>query len=333
MLEVMEARTRAEMRAFFKAGRHCGYMPKEVRYFKRFAVPPLSLLSQNGPQAYLVAKRDGKPVFRALTGVDVSYNEIKGKKTGYFSLFDGEKDKEAAEAVLSEIYRKQRAWGTDELIGPISPDGSGFFMGAGEGDFEKSRGIFTGPDSAFSKKILSENGFREIQVENAFYVTADNNNPLSEIMRKAEKRFQVEIQKMKTGLFRDRWVKDILSVSKDAPEKEMRLILERVRNYIDKRHSYTASVNGACAGYLLSLKPYGGILRATTLITDTDHFSAPVVLSLIGRYLEDIKKNGEKTFEVSVINHQNIRSERLVLRYGGVKMRSYTLFTKNAQQN
>lgn len=333
MLEVMEAKTRAEMRAFFKAGRQCGYMPGEVKYLKRYAVPPLSLLSQNGPQAYLVAKRDGKPVFRALTGVDMRYNEIRGEKTGYFSLFDGEKDKEAAEAVLSAIFEKQRAWGTDELIGPISPDGSGFFMGAGEGDFEKSRGIFTGPESTFSKEILSQNGFREKQVENAFYVTADNNNPLSEITRKAEKRFGIEIRRMKTGLFRDRWVKDILSVSKDAPEKEMRLILERVRNYIDKRHSYAAFISGACAGYLLSLKPYGGILRATTLITDSGHFSAPVVLSLIGRYLEDIKKNGEKTFEVSVINHQNIRSERLVLRYGGVKMRSYTLFTKNAQQN
>jgi len=332
MLEIMEAKTRAEMRAFFKATRHNGYLPVEVRYLKRYAAPPLSLLSQNGPQAYLIAKRDGKSVYRALTGVDVNYNEKTGTKTGYFSLFDGEPDKEAAQAILNAVFEKQRAWGTDELIGPVSPDASGFFMGAGEGDFEKSRGAFTGADASFSKEILKANGFKEIQVENAFMVAAEK-NPLSGITRKAEKRFHIEIRRIKAGLFRERWIKDILSVSKDAPEKEMRLILERVRPYVDKKRSFAAFMDGACAGYLLTLKPYGGVLRATTLMTASDRFSAPVVLSLIGKYLEETEKSGIKSFEVSVINHQNIRSERLVLRYGGQKTRSYTLFTKKAQQN
>ncbi len=333
MLEIMEVKTRADKRAFFKAAKHAGYFPKEERYLKRFAVPPLSLLSGNGPQAYLVAKRDGKPVFRALTGVDVRYNQNAQTKTGYFSLFDGEKDEEAARAVLGVIMEKQRAWGMEEVIGPISPDASGFFMGAGEGDFTKMRGIFTGPDSGFSAGILRENGFCEKQVENAFEITAGSKNPLSDVTRKAEERFHIEIAGMKTGLFREKWINDILSVSKDAPENEMRLILERVRPLIDRKHSYIAYSLGACAGYLLSFKRFGGVLRATTLITSPDHFSAPVVLSLIEKYLDGIGKSGLKTFEVSVINHQNIRSERLVLRFGGRKVRSYTLFTKNVGQN
>ncbi|MBQ5771202.1 MAG: hypothetical protein IIW08_08500, partial [Clostridia bacterium] len=315
----------------FKTSGHSGYFLYERRYLERYAFAPLSPLSANGPQVLLIAERDGKPVFRALAGADMRYNRLNGSKTGYFSLFDGEKDKEAAQAILDAVFEKQRAWGMGKVIGPVSPDGSGFFMGAGEGDFEKKRGIFTGPDSSFQARILRENGFDEVQSENAFEITVNDKNPLSEITRKAEKRFRIEIANMRTGLLCDRWIRDILSVSKDAPEKDMRLLLERIRPFIDKKFSYSAYADGVCAGYLVSLKPLSGIHRAATLITGAGHFSAPVVLSLIGRYLTDIESEGIRTIEVSVINYQNIRSERLVLRYGGKKVRSYTLFTKNVR--
>lgn len=333
MIEVVKVKTRADMRAFFKAAKHAGYVPCEERYLKRYAVPPLSLLSANGPQVYFVAKRDGRPVFRAITGIDFRYTRATGTNTGYFSLFDGENDREAIQAVLDEIIKKQRAWGMEEVIGPISPDASGFFMGAGEGDFTGRRGVFTGPDSSFQAEILRKNAFTEKQVENAFEISARLKNPLSDVTRKAEERFSVEVRKMRTGLLRDGWIKNILSVSKDAPDKEMRLVLERVRRYIDKKHSYLAFIGGVCAGYLISFKRFGNVLRATTLMTSPEHFSSPVVLSLIGRFLEETEKEGAESFEVSVINHQNIRSERLVLRFGGKKVRSYTLFTKKVGQN
>lgn len=333
MLEIIECKTRADMRAFFRAAKLSGYTRKEKSYLKRYAVFPLSLLSQNGPQAYLVAKREGKPVFRAITGVDERFNRIDGGKTGYFSLFDGEKDSDAQKAILDAIVNLQRAWGMDKVIGPISPDGSGFFMGAGEGDFSKPRGAFTGPDASFSCGVLKACGFLEVQTENAYEIDTGNENPLSVVTRKAEKRFSVEIAPMNPGVFSDRWMKAILSVSKDAPQKEMRLLLERIRPFIDKRYSYIALTGGEASGYLVSLKRMGGVLRATTLITSSDHFSAPVVLSLIERFLRDARKRGVRYAEVSVINHANIRSARLILRFGGKKTRTYTLFTKNVGQN
>ncbi|MBR3928438.1 MAG: hypothetical protein IKJ65_05470 [Clostridia bacterium] len=334
MLEIVEAEARTDMCAFFKAAKDVGYLKKEEKYLRRYAVPPLSLLSQNGPQFFLIAKRDGKPVFRALTGVDWRYIQKEKVKTGYFSLFDGEKDREACTAVLDAILKKQRDWGMDEVIGPISPDGSGFFMGAGEGDFGKERGAFTGPDSAFACGILRESGFAEKQVENAYEISLDGKNPLFELTRKAEERFRVNVARMETGVFSDAWIRNILAVSKHAPERELRLLLERIRPFIDKKHSYTAFMGGACAGYLVSLKSgKEGVLRATTLITSADCFSAPAALCLIGRYLEDAKKRGVRSFEISVINSQNVRSERLALRYGARKIRSYTLFTKKVGQN
>ena len=333
MLEMIECKTRADMRAFFRAAKNAGYTRKEERFLKKYVAAPLSLLSKNGPQAYLIAKRDGKPVFRAITGVDHVYNRKAGKNTGYFSLFDGENDEEAANALLEAIMKRQRAWGTENVIGPISPDASGFFMGAGEGDFDKDRGIFTGPDAKFACSVLRKNGFCSIQTENAYLVNTDNQNPLSDVARKAEKRFGVCVVPLKPSLFSGCWIKRILEVTKGAPEMEMRVLLERIRPFIDKRFSYAALMDGACAGYLVTLKGEKGIPRATTLFTNPDHFSAPSVLSLIDAFLTDTRRRGIDQVEVSVINSENLRSERLVLRFGGRKIRSYTLFTKNVAQN
>lgn len=333
MLTIIECKTRAEVRAFFRAGKFAGYTRDEETYLKRYAIAPLSPLSANGPQALLLAVREGKGVFRALAGVDYGYVRKEGKKTGYFSLFDGEEDEEAAEAVLKAIFDKMRLWGMESVIGPISPDGSGFFMGSGEGDFQGPRGLFTGPDASFACGILRKNGFQRMQTENAYELEIGMENPLSEIARKAEKRFDVTIAPLKPGLFSDQWMKWILSVSKGAPDREMRLLLERIRPFIDKKHSYLTFIKGECTGYLVSIKGRGGILRATTLITDQTRFSAPSVLCLIDAFLKGARKACVRTAEISVINDQNVRSERLVLRFGGRKIRSYTLFTKNVGEN
>ena len=333
MLEIIECKTRADMRAFFRAAKNAGYTKEEEKYLKRYAIPPLSLLGKNGPQAFLVAMRDGRTIFRALTGVDYAYNRKEGKHTGYFSLFDGENDEEAANAVLEMVLTKQKAWGMENVIGPISPDASGFFMGAGEGDFEKDRGIFAGPDASFACGILRNKGFCPVQTENAYLVDTINKNPLSEVTRKAERRFGIVVVPLRPSLFSDRWMKRILEVTKGAPKNEMRVLLDRIRPFIDKRFSYATLVDGACTGYLVTLKGDNDKMRATTLFTNPDYFSSPAVLSLIDAFLTDTRRRGIDKVEVSVINSENLRSQRLVLRFGGQKIRSYTLFTKKVAQN
>ena len=329
MLEIIEAKTRADMRAFFRAAKRSGYTKKEEKYLEMYAFSPLSLLSQNGPQSFVVAKRDGKSVFRVLTGVDMRYVRKEECPQGYFSVFDGEKDEEAARAILKAVMEKQRNWGMKRVIGPIAPDGSGFFMGAGEGDFSGPRGIFTGPDASFQCGILRSEGFLPVKTECAYEIELGKENPLSAVARKAEERFHVEIMKMNTGLFSTDWIKRILDVSKEAPQNEMRLMLERIRPFIETKHSYIAFSGNVSLGYLVSLKKDGGILRAATLITSSEHFSVPAVLALIDAFLSGAKKDGLDRAEISVVDSRNLRSERLVLRFDGRKHRQYTVFTKN----
>lgn len=333
MVKVIVAKTRADMRAFFQAADNAGYKREEIKYLKRYAATPLNLLSANGPQAYLVAKRDGKPVFRVLTGVDYRFVQTKNEKTGYFSLLDGDKDEEAINAILDAVMDMQRKWGMQRLIGPVSPDGTGFFMGAGEGDFESARGLFTNPDAAFQCGILRKRGFLDAETQNAFEIATREENPLSDIARKAEERFHLTVRRMKPGIFAAEWIRCICSVSKEAPQKEMHVLLERLRPFIDKKHSYIVLSRDVCLGYLVTLKKSRGILRATTLITNPDHFSAPAVLCLIEAFLKGVREHGVSKAEVSVINSENLRSERLVLRYAGQKKRRYTLFTKNVCEN
>lgn len=332
MLTVIEAATRAQMRAFFKAGKNAGYLKEEEKYLKLYALTPLNPLFSNGPRAFLCAYRDGKPVFRALTGVDFRYVNLTGNRTGYFSLFDGENDREAAEMILEEIMIRQRKWKTDKVTGPLSPDGSGFFMGAGEGGFERPRGLFTGPDGRFSAGVLRDNGFTACDTENAYLVSVPKENPLSELCRKAEERYGAEVAKLKPRIFDERWKEKIASVSEDQKKQELIKFLDRIRRHIDKNFSFFAKGEGGACGYLISFKSGNGILRGTTLMTREGAYSAPCALSLIGAFLNECSKRGVKEAEVSVINQKNLRSERLVLRYGGVKIREYTQFTKIVTQ-
>ena len=333
MVNVIEVRTRAQMRAFFKAAASKGYKKEEIRYLKTYCVPPMNPLFHNGPQAYLYCERDGKPVFRALTGMDRMFAEKTGRKLGYFSLFEGEEDEEATKCILNEIMKRQKEWGAEEVRGPVSPDGSGFFMGAGEGDFYKDRGLFTGVENGFIRRILIENGFEEADSENAYRMETPKENPLLAVTSKAGERFGVRIKKMKPGVFDERWKKEIARVTDHLPEGETALFLDRIRKYIDKNHSFVAFEKGEVLGYLVSFKKGKGILRATTLMTKTGAFVTPCVLNLIDAFLSSVRRRNILKFEISVINERNIRSERLVLRFGGEKTRRYTQFTKKVREN
>lgn len=321
------------MRAFFQMNKHLGYKREEDRYLKTYAAGPLSPLINNGPRAYLCAMRDDKCVFRALTGVDMRYVQTAGKKAGYFSLFEGEKDAEAAKAVMDKIMLLQRKWGMDEVVGPISPDGSGFFMGAGDGEFKEKRGILTGVNAEFSSKILRDNGFSVLETENAYEIEIGKENPLSAMSRKAGERFGLKVERMNPGVFSEKWKRDIASVSDDLPEEELLRTLDRIRKFICPECSFIAFSKDVPLGYLLTLKDKDGYLRATTLMTKKGVFTPPVVIVLAGAFWDACIDRAVKTCEVSMINDKNYRSYRLVLRFGGRKTRAYTQFTKNVRQN
>lgn len=68
---------------------------------------------------------------RVMTGADRVYEARTGCKRGYFALLDSAGDEDAVRMALEEACRLQREWGNVEMVGPLSPDGSGFLCGVG----------------------------------------------------------------------------------------------------------------------------------------------------------------------------------------------------------
>ena len=66
---------RPDERAFFRFSRECGYFLGEQKYLNVCARAVMNPLAANGPVEFLVAERDGKTVFRAMTGFDRRYQE------------------------------------------------------------------------------------------------------------------------------------------------------------------------------------------------------------------------------------------------------------------
>ena len=80
MLEVIRCERRGHFRSFFSLSGMAGYWKEEARFLKTYAGPALNALCANGPTAYFLAFRDGKPVFRAFTGIDFMYQQKTGEK-------------------------------------------------------------------------------------------------------------------------------------------------------------------------------------------------------------------------------------------------------------
>ena len=333
---------RPDERAFFRFSRECGYFLGEQKYLNVCARAVMNPLAANGPVEFLVAERDGKTVFRAMTGFDRRYQERTGNKWGYFSLFDGLQDAEAGETLLDAIAEKQILWGNEALVGAVSPDGSGFFHGlclgeapkeAGKSPDKLSRGALTGPAFPFAREILLSKGFRRFEEDFAYLLRVPDENPDRETAEKAAKRFSLKIERLKPSLFRENWKKLPASVAPADTKTDFLREMERIRPFLNGDYSFACVSGGECLGYLLALSEPSAPLRLATLMTREDRFSSPAALVLLSAAMDACIRNKTETVEASVIRCGNAPSRRLAERYEGQKVRRYCRYYKNIKKN
>ena len=323
MLEIREANTPGEIRAFFSLSKACGYFGEEIKYLKLFACPSVNPLRANGPLKYLSVYRDGEIVFRALAGSDEYFKEKSGKRIGYFSLFDGYRDAEAARLILDKIMTLQREWKNVEVIGPVSPDGSGFFHGLGETDAGNRRGVMTGNGSEWSIEALKDYGFSEMEADNAYLLTIPETDRYKKYASFSKEKFGLTVLPMKPGIFREKWKEAIASLSKEEERSDTYRYLEKIRPMISRKHSFLCFSGEKCLGYLIVLKGALSRLRACTVFTERDGFSPPVTVCLLSGFLSSCIEKGVREAEGSVIREDNLRSNLQISALGTHEKRRY----------
>jgi GNAT superfamily N-acetyltransferase len=82
---------------------------------------PRSLARRPGPVLGLVAYQAGRPAGRLLCSVNHHLNEVKGRRLGYFSLFESADDAAVASALFGRAESWLRDQGMTEIRGPFSP--------------------------------------------------------------------------------------------------------------------------------------------------------------------------------------------------------------------
>ena len=321
---------------FCALSRICGYTRAERRFLRRHAFSPRNPLLANGPVRFVTVNGLFGVRARVMTGVDRVYAAQTGCRRGYFALLDSVGDEDAVRAALVEACRIQREWGNVEMIGPLSPDGSGLLCGVGMVSAaceEMPRGVLTGVCSPVVERVLLQMGARVETVDEAYAVPVPEENPLKETAARTASRFGLCVKPMKVGLLREGWLRQILALSDAREKNEVAELLTCLRPLVDGTHSFAVCAGQDVRGYLLALREWKSCLRFTTLLTKPGAFSAPSATVLLSAAVDACIESGERWVEASVIGRGNLRSRALPERFHARVVRRYTRYIVNVAIN
>ena len=314
MVDIVLARGR-KLRAFFQYSEKAGYNAKEQRYIRQnFAHVPMQ-------GACLLAMKSGHVSGRIMTWADRSHR-VSQRECGFFALLDGDED--TYEPLLKKAEELQLSWGSSELLGPVAPDGSSWFMG--QCDNARTGGLFTGPGDRGQTAVLIRNGYTAEKSFNAYLLYIPGKNRYRDAAQRFAERLGLKSVRLTGGFFSQKLNKAVYDVETFNPSLLARQA-ERIKPFISTKHSFSVmDPMGKCAGYILTLK--GKPIRVSTIITQDNSFRRPVTALLISEVLDSFLKTRNSLIELSVIDEENTASNRLVKAIGAVTDRHYRIYCK-----
>ena len=149
------------------------YVPPLRSQIKDMLTGKDNMLFGYGPHALLLCRKQGRVVGRVMLGVDLTYNQVNGYSSAWFSLFECEPDEQAAEALLTAMERWALQQGADYLRGPESPDNGDSYKGFLVMGFEGPPGLMNSYNPPWYGIFLEKHGFEKNLDLYAYYVTED----------------------------------------------------------------------------------------------------------------------------------------------------------------
>ena len=307
------------LKAFFRFSLKCGYSREESNYLRR------SFLYAQPKCVYLLATENGTVCGRLMTWSDEHYRKVAGKKRGFFALLDGNVC--AFAQLLAKMEELQRNWENEEIIGPVAPDGSGWFLGQCEKTYDnRLRGAFTGPGDTGQTQCFRENGYSVLTAYRTYQLTLPEENRYWDSAQKFSCRSEYKVQKMSVFGGRSRLCRSVLDVA-GGEQPELARQAERIMPYLSRQHSFAVTNReGSYTGYVLCFP--GKITRIATFMTADNLYRRPTTLLLVNELIESFKKNQRDRAELSVLDAENANSNRLARSLGAVPDRNYLVYNK-----
>ena len=318
MLEIRKAEGRAPG-AFFDYALKWGYAPAEKRYIRRYYEP------HSQKRAYLTAVKDNKTLACLLTWSEERPAQGGRRRVGFFTLPGG--DAKALGDLIGQMLFLQKAWGSEEVIGPLAPDGSGWFMGQCDRPCTvEERGLFTGAGDAGQMKALTDAGFCVEREYRCYQLPVPKTNRTRAYADKIAARFEIHATRLNHNLFTQPLAKAADELYLENSQA-MRRAAERIAPFTDSHRSFAVKTAGdKTAGYVLAFA--GKRPRVATIMTREGLLRRPATLLLVNALIESYKSSDASIVELSVIDAENAASERLATAFGAKPGRSYFVYNK-----
>jgi hypothetical protein len=278
-IDVRPVRTSKEKEVFlhvpWDVGMHLekNWVPPLLDDYRKQLDPKKSIFLDHGEMEVWTAFKDGKPVGRISAQIDHDYDKTwpNEPKTAFFGFFECIDDVEVAKALLTKAEEYAKSKGRVRLRGPFTPDSKGEVGVLIEG-FDTPSMIGTPWNKPFMDPLLQKAGYPRVKdLIGWFY---DRNIPMDETTAKLSKKTRelpnVKIRDMELKEFR-REANIIQEIYNEAwkenwnftpfTNKELEVIANEYKLFIDTRVTYVAEVDGKPAAMLFAIPDINELIR------------------------------------------------------------------------
>ena len=324
-IRVIEAAGLGGRAAFLGFGPRNGLSGRERRrkFFSEFRSthPAWGALPKRGPCALLAAAEGNKVVARVMTGVDLGFVESTGQKQGYICLFEAENRQEAVGRLMDEVVRRQRQWGSERVVGPISPNLVDFRSGVLVKGFNELPGVLSVHNPPWYDALMTQYGFVKAQDFLAYRFRVSDGLPEKYESAAAWAQGRTRIVVKNCDLGQDAILNDC---GEGMNLAELRMGLGAIRPYYQKTFGFLAWREGKPCGFLLALREGNAPhLRASQFFIARPFRHGPTALLLMDALLKSARKAGILTVEASTILEENSASRAVMEGAGGTNHKIY----------
>lgn len=327
-LRVIEAAGLRGRAAFLKFRPQNSQRPDGRRLFSQWRDihPSRGVLPGRGPYALLMALENDRPVARVMTGADKNFVGQEGRQQGYICLFEAENRPDAVKRLMDEAARRQKQWGSAQVVGPIAPDLVDFCSGVLVKGFDEAPSLLSVHNPSWYDDLLTGCGYQKARDYLAYRFRVSNGLPgrMEQAAQWAKGRSPLVVRECDLGQD-ERAIQTVLAdCGEGVSLQELRRGLGAIRPYYQRPFGFLTLYEGRACGFLLALRmgqsPY---LRVSQLFVSPRQQGGSAALLMTEALLSSARRANIQTVEASTIFEKNRASRAVMERLGGINHKIY----------
>lgn len=325
-----------------------------------------SLLFESGPHTLYLAYQGKDVLGRLAVGIDQKFNQARGRKEGYLTLFECVNDPQVSGALFAAAEAWLRKRGMETVLGPVSPTNGDDYRGMLIENFTDPPLIFTPYNPPYYQRLWEEYGFRTYHTFVAFRYDLDRMpfETSQATIEYARKKYDFTVQPLEYDhLDRDlRAIQTVLEQSLISLEydylapptlEEIMKMAQEFKRFIPPGFAQIAWSKGEPVGFAVALPDYNQVLqkmkghifptgwltfmrykkhinrgRAFLLFVLPAYQGKGIPTALLFEIFKEGRKRGYVFAEGSSINAENLKMCREAEGLGGTPYKKFALFRK-----